>query len=126
MGSGPLVASRAMNQIQVNARFPNIPSGNLAEFKQVAARALEIARGEAGTLQYAWFFNDAETSCVVRETYEDSAAVLAHVANLGDVFGQLLEVGGGCEFEVFGDPSSELVEATRGLDLSIFAYFQGK
>ena len=63
---------------------------------------------------------------MVRETYEDSGAVLAHVGNLGEVFGQLLEVGGGCEFEVFGDPSTELLEATRGLDLSIFPYFQGK
>ena len=35
-------------------------------------------------------------------------------------------VGRGCTFELFGAPSAELVEASRGLDLSIFRYFQGK
>jgi quinol monooxygenase YgiN len=115
-----------MNQIQVNARFPSIPANNVAEFKRLAAQALEIARAEAGTLQYAWFLSDDETVCVVRETFEDSAALLTHVANLGDTFGRVLEVGGGCTFELLGDPSPELVEATTGLDLSIFRYFQEK
>ena len=62
----------------------------------------------------------------MREAYEDSNAVLAHVAALGDLFGQLIEVGGGCTFEVCGRPSAELVEATAGLQVAVFpSYFQG-
>ena len=115
-----------MNQIRATARFPSIPPDNLAEFKRVAARALEIAKGEAGTLQYAWFFNDDDTVCVVQETYEDSAALLAHAANMADTFDQLLAAGGSCTLEMFGDPSTELMKAISGRDLSIYSYFQGK
>jgi quinol monooxygenase YgiN len=107
-----------MKQIQVNASFRSIPANNLAEFKRIAAQTLASAEGEAGTLQYDWFFNDDETACPVRETYQDSAAVLAHVANLGDTLGQLLELSGDHAFEVLGDPSPELVEASRGLNIS--------
>lgn len=115
-----------MDRLQLTARFPNIPSGNLLEFKKLAAQALEITKGEAGTLQYDWFFNDDETVCVVRETYADSDAVLTHMANLGELLGKLLEVGGGCEFEVFGSPSAQLLEAGAALGPSVFSYFQGK
>jgi quinol monooxygenase YgiN len=34
------------------ARYPNIDPGDLREFKQVAAKMLELTRGEAGTDQY--------------------------------------------------------------------------
>jgi hypothetical protein len=47
-----------MNRIQVNAKFANVSSSNLAEFKKVAAHALEIAKSEPGVLQYDWFFDD--------------------------------------------------------------------
>jgi quinol monooxygenase YgiN len=112
-----------MEQIQVTARFTAIPSGNIAEFERLATRAMEITRDEAGALQYDWFLNDDGTQCVVREAYQDSDAVLAHVVGLGEVFGQLLEVGGGCTFEVCGDPSPELVEATAGLQLTVHPTF---
>jgi quinol monooxygenase YgiN len=116
-----------MDRIRVTATFPKIPDGNLAEFKKAAAQALESAKSEAGTLQYDWFLNEDETACVAHEEYEDSAALLAHVADLGALFGTLLEVGGGCKFEMFGDPTPELREAVAGLDLAVFpSFFQGK
>jgi quinol monooxygenase YgiN len=115
-----------MDQIQINARFPNITSGNLAEFKTVAAQANEITKGEAATLQYDWFFNDDETVCVVRETYENSDAVLAHMGDLGEVLGNLVGLGGGLQLEVFGNPSAQLLEAGAALGPAVFSYFQGK
>ena len=46
---------------------------------------------------------------------------------LGDIFGQLVEVGGGCTFEVCGRPSDELVGATAALQLAVLpSSFQGK
>jgi hypothetical protein len=48
-------------------------------------------------------------------------------ANLGALFGKLLELGGGCKFAVFGNPTSELREATSGFDWSVFpTHLQGK
>jgi hypothetical protein len=62
----------------------------------------------------------------VHEAYTDSAAVLAHIGNLGDVFGKFLETGGGCTFEVFGNPTDELRKAVSGLDLTVFTHLHGK
>ena len=116
-----------MNRIQVNAKFANVSSSNLAEFKKVAANALEIARSEPGVLQYDWFFDDTQTVCIVRETYQDSKALLSHATTMGGMLNTLSELGGGCELEMFGDPSPLLLDATAPLQRSIFrARFQGK
>jgi quinol monooxygenase YgiN len=109
-----------MNAIQVNARFSRIATSRLPEFKRLAAEALQIARSEPRVLQYEWFFDDAETLCVVRETYEDPAALLEHMANVSDVFARLIEVGGGCELEIFGDAPGLPIETPAGLRRSVF------
>ena len=115
-----------MDQIQVTATVPRIAPDRLAEFKRVAARALELTREEAGTLQYDWFFSDDETKCVVRETYASSEAVLAHVANMGDLIEKVAELGGGLQIEAFGALSTELLEATAALEPTVYRFFQGK
>ena len=116
-----------MNRIQVNAKFADISSSNLAEFKKVATHALEIAKSEPGVLQYDWFFDDTQTVCVVRETYQDSEALLAHITTMGGMLNTLSELGGGCELEMFGDPSPLLVDVPAPPQRSIFrSCFQGK
>ena len=115
-----------MERVQVTARFANVADGNREAFRHVAAEALAISSREPGVLQYDWFFNDAETVCVVQETYEDSSALLAHIANLGDTFAKLVELGGGCELELFGDPPS-MGDPGAGVQRSVFrSHFQGK
>jgi len=116
-----------MNRIQVSARFANVSSATLTEFKEAAAEAMDIAKGEPGVLQYDWFFNDNQTVCVVRETYRDSDALLAHIANVGHAFARLVELGGGCELEMFGDRPAQLRDPSAGPRHSVFpTYFQGK
>jgi quinol monooxygenase YgiN len=116
-----------MNRIQVNARFTHVTSSHLAEFMKVAAQAMEIAKSEPGVLQYDWFFDDTQTVCLVRETYQDSEALLAHITTMGEALDTLSQLGGGCELEMFGDPSPQLVEVTAPLRRSIFrSSFQGK
>jgi quinol monooxygenase YgiN len=119
--------TRDMSRIQVNARFANISSFNRAEFKKAAGQAMEIAKSEPGVLQYDWFFDDTQTVCVVRETYEDSQALLAHITTMGEALNTLTQLGGSCELEMFGDPSPQVVDATASLQRSIFrSSFQGK
>ena len=115
-----------MEQLQITATFPTIASENLAQFKQLAAQALEITKGESATLQYDWYFNQDETSCVVRETYESSDAVLTHLGDVGELLGKLVELGGGLEVEAFGSPSAQLMEAAAAFQPSVYPYFQGK
>jgi quinol monooxygenase YgiN len=121
------MSSRQAGHVQVTARFTHVSRSNLAEFKQVAAHALEIAKGEPGVLQYDWFFDDTHTVCLVQETYQDSEALLAHITTMGDVLNMLSELGGGCQLEMFGDPSPQLLDVMAPLERSLFrSSFQGK
>ena len=115
-----------MNQRQITGTFPTISPGNLDEFKRLAGEAMQITRGEAGTLQYDWFWSDDQSSAVVRETYQGSDAVLAHMGNHGDLLGSLIELGGGLNLEVFGEPSEALLEAGAALEPTVYSFFQGK
>ena len=72
-----------------------------------------------GTLQYDWFLNEDENECVVLERYRDSNAVMDHMANLGETMGQLFSTGD-FSAEVFGTPSTELLNASEGLDVVVY------
>jgi len=61
---------------------------------------------------------------VVRETYAGSEAVLAHMANLGDLLFHIINMAGSVEMDGFGDPSPELLEAAELFDASLYRPFQ--
>ena len=103
-----------MEHIQFTATFPNIRPDNLAEFRTMAADILKPTAEDPGVLQYDWFFNADESTCVVRETYQNSQAVLTHFGMMGDMIGPLVELGGGIEIQIFGSPSEQLVQAIDG------------
>jgi quinol monooxygenase YgiN len=115
-----------MEQIQVNATFPSISPDAADQFKQLAADALATIRDEPGTLRHDWFFSDDDAQCIVREAYASSDAFLAHLAAAGPLLGQLVELGGGLELEVFGEPSAALLDAVAAFQPRIYSYSQGK
>ena len=115
-----------MEQIQVTARFPQIAKENLDEFKRLAGDALKVTAEDPGVPQYDWFFSQDESSCVVRETYASSEAVLTHLAMVGDTLGTMIELGGGVEVEVFGTPSETLGQAISAMQPNVYPFFQGK
>ncbi len=115
-----------MSEIMATALFPAIPADGLAEFKEIAAKAVEMTGAEVGTLGYDWFFGDDQTSCMVRERYASSEAVFAHLGNVGPVLGRLVELGGGLKLDVYGDPSPELREALAAFEPRIYHFFVGK
>jgi len=113
-----------MDRLQIAARF-QIHNGQLASFKQVAAECLAAVKAtEPDSLQYEWWFDSNETECVVRETYGDSNGLLAHLGNLGDLFGKLLAISD-FSAEVYGQPSAELLQATNGLNVKLYKFHQG-
>ena len=113
-----------MNELQVTARL-KIHQGKLDDFRTVAQACMDSVREkDAGTLQYDWFLNEDHTECVVRERYKDSDAVLEHIGNLGETMGALLGVTD-LSLEIFGDPSEALMNATKGMDITVYGYFQG-
>jgi hypothetical protein len=118
---------KPVDHIQVTATFPKIAPDNLAEFKRLAGEAVKVAADESGVLQYDWFFSADETACVVRETFENSDAILTHLGNVGDILGPVVQLGGGLELEMFGgSPSDQLVQALAAFGPTYYPFFQGK
>ena len=115
-----------MEQLQVSATFPSISPDAADQFTELAAEALATIRGESGTLQHDWFLSDDGARCVVHETYASSDAFLAHLAGAGALLGRLVELGGGLELDVFGDPSAALREAVAAFQPRIYSYSQSK
>ena len=115
-----------MEQLQLTVTFPKIAPDSLDEFKRIAGEGLKVAADESGNLQYDWFFNADETACVVRETYENSDAVLTHLGRVADILGPVVQLGGGIEIEIFGDPSAQLLQALEAFNPTCYSYFQGK
>lgn len=112
-----------MKAIQLTARAA-IHEGKFEEFKALAAECMRLVRErDSGTLQYEWFLNQAQTECVVLETYSDSEAVLEHIANLGATLEAILALGD-WTFELFGSLSAELAAAASGPDHRIYSPFQ--
>ena len=112
-----------LKELQVTARC-KIHDGKLDAFRAVAQECMKSVREkDDGTLQYDWFFNEDQTECVVCERYRDSEAVMQHIANLGETMGALLET---CDLslEVFGDPTPELIDATKALPTKVYGSFQ--
>ncbi|HWC75235.1 MAG TPA: antibiotic biosynthesis monooxygenase [Gemmatimonadales bacterium] len=85
-----------------------IPAGKLPEFKDLQAKFFAAVRAkDTGTLQFETFFNAELSECIVYERYRDSAALLEHFANLGDLpvaLSQLASSSG----ELLGMPSPQL------------------
>jgi hypothetical protein len=115
-----------MQQLQISATFPSISPDAADQFKKIAAEALVTIRGEQGTLQHDWFFSDDGAQCVVHETYTSSDAFLVHLAGAGPLLGRLVELGGGLELEIFGEPSAALRDAVAAFQPKIYSYNQGK
>lgn len=113
-----------MKNLQVRAGF-KIHTGKIDAFKELAQSCMAaVKEKDMDTLQYDWFFNEDETECIVREQYTDSNAVLAHVGNLGELFGQILAVSD-FSLEIFGDPTPELLEAVAPFNPQVRHFMQG-
>jgi len=112
-----------LDELQLTARFA-IHEGKLDEFKSLARRCMESVREkDSGTLQYDWFFSSDQTECVVRERYHDSAAILEHATNLGDLL-PAIAAAADLEIQIYGTPTGELLEALAGLAPRVYSPFQ--
>ena len=80
---------------------------------------------DTGNLQYDWYFSDDKKICEVRERYTNSNALLEHVGNLGDLFGQLLATSD-FSVDVYGKPSAKLMKAVEGLNTRVLTPFISK
>ena len=97
-----------MGELLGIARF-KLHEGKREEFQRLSAQALEIVcTKDTGTLQYDLYFNDDQSECVVIERFRDSAALIEHTANLGDLSAAVLATVSVVHGELLGEPSAEL------------------
>jgi len=107
VGNAGVWRPQPVSELQGIARF-KFHEGKLEEFKRLSAQAMEVARTkDTGTLQYAVYFNDDQSQCIVLERYRDSEALMEHAAHLGDLSEAILATGS-VSGELLGEPSAEL------------------
>ncbi len=82
-----------------------VAEGKLDEFKAMGPKFIELTRKEAGCVHYAFSFSGQAAHC--REGYDNAAAVLAHLDNVGAQLGEALKIATISRLEVHG-PAAEL------------------
>jgi quinol monooxygenase YgiN len=112
--------------IHINAVFPSIDPGRLDEFHALAAELLAITKADPGALQYDWYMSADNTRCVLRETYADSAALLAHLPLVNEHLAKIGAISGGIDADVLGDASPELQAIIEAAGTRSYRFFQGK
>jgi quinol monooxygenase YgiN len=84
-----------------------VADGQLAAFKAIGEQFVAKTRNEAGCVHYAFSFAGQEAHC--REGYDDAAALLAHLDNVGALLQQALKIAEITRLEVHA-PASEIAK----------------
>lgn len=87
-----------------------VHEGQLAAFKALGPQFVARTRNEAGCEHYAFSYDGHTAHC--REGYDDAAAVLAHLENVGPVLNEALKIAKVVRLEVHA-PAGE-IEKLRG------------
>ena len=112
-----------MNELQGIARI-TFHEGKLAEFERLVAQCMEIVRAkDTGTLQYAVYFNDDRSECVVLERYTDSDALIEHATHLGAISEEIIATGS-VSGALLGEPSAELRAMMANSAVRLFTLYQ--
>jgi len=110
----------AVREIQGIGRF-KFGEGELEEFKRLSAQLMETVRSQdTGTLQYAIYFNEDQSDCIVLERYRDSEALVEHAGHLGDL-GRAIP--GLVSSELLGEPSADVRAKLVGSGVRLFTPF---
>lgn len=116
-----------MSKIQLSAKM-KVRGGMLEGFKSQAAECIKQVKGkDTGTLQYDWFLSEDNSECEIRETYENSQALLDHISNLREPLKVLFEkFASDHSITIYGKPSPVLLEnaKTRGVPITLFSFLQ--
>lgn len=108
-----------MSELLGIARF-KFHEGMRDEYMRLADQAREIVQAtEPGTLQYDVYLNSDQSECMVIERYRDSEAAMAHAANLGPMFAEVLATVSVVHGELLGEPSDELRANLAGSEVPV-------
>jgi quinol monooxygenase YgiN len=115
-----------MSRLLGIARF-RFHEGNVEDFKRLSLLCMQIVQErDTGTLRYDIFLNADESEALVVEEYVDTAALMEHLAHIGDELSAAILATASVHGELLGDLSEELVEQLRGGPVQPFAPFMSK
>jgi quinol monooxygenase YgiN len=115
-----------MSRLLGIARF-RFHEGRVEEFKHLSRRCMEVVQeSDTGTLRYDIFLNADESEALVIEEYADTAALMEHLANIGEDLSAAILATASVQGELLGDLSAEFAEQLRGGPVQPFAPFLSK
>lgn len=86
--------------------------GKVADFRVIASEFIRrVDAEEPDTLNYEWFLDRNQETCIILEDYRDSDALLFHLENIRDLYAQLFALCEITRLQVFGDVSAEVRSA---------------
>ncbi len=88
-----------------------IEEGKTEEFKKLIQDMSEaVEANEPGTIEYRFYINGSETSCIVHETYTNSEAAIAHNNSVASqtILPRIFDISKITRFDMYGNPSKEL------------------
>lgn len=84
-----------------------VADGKLDAFKAIGGQFVAKTRNEPGCVHYAFSFSGQEVHC--REGYDDAAALLAHLGNVGALLQEALKISEITRLEVHA-PAAEIAK----------------
>ena len=110
------------NQIHVRAEF-TIEKGKIEEFKKlIQDMSRMVENNEPDTINYQFYLNRSETTCLVHETYTNSESVLGHITGVASktILPKIFNIAKINRLDVYGNPSEELQKVITGFNSQIF------
>jgi quinol monooxygenase YgiN len=117
----------AQNQIRFRLELA-IVSSKITECKKLVQEMVKVVEAnEPDAINYEYYLNDAETSCVVIEAYKNSEAALAHLKGLASqtILPKIFNISRIVRFDVYGDPSEELQKVLTTFSVQLYKLFAG-
>jgi len=97
-----------------------VSEGKMGRFKDLCERFVAAVGAEPKCLYYGFTFNGEEAFC--REAYDNADGVLEHLANVGPLLKEAMEIAQVTRFEVHG-PDEELSKLRQPLSALNPTYF---
>jgi quinol monooxygenase YgiN len=117
----------AQNEIRLSLELA-IESSKIAECKKLVQDMVKVVEGnEPDTINYEYYLNNAETSCVINEAYKNSEAALAHVKGVASqtILPKIFNISRIARFDVYGDASEELEKVLTTFGAKFYKLFAG-
>jgi len=117
----------AQNQIRFRLEL-TIESSKIAECKKLVQDMVKVVEAnEPDAINYEYYLNNAETSCVIIEAYKNSEAALAHLKGVASqtILPKIFNISRITRFDVYGDPSEELQKVLTTFGVQLYKLFAG-